>query len=599
MRSPANQLIFTIARFNWPLLAANLSTNLCSAILEGTTLGVVYLAIAVLSEEGSNQELSPALIWLSNRGFLSGSGESVFLLLLGVAVILQILLSLSNYCNKVSAAYFSARAQPQVTEQVFNRIMSFSFSCASRYKVGDLIKFASSSPGTVNAQITTINNLVVSTTFALTYSLILIRLSPLLALSAIALAAAIIAVQRLLVPKIVATSRQLMNAQVETSKYMTENIQALRVLHTFGTQRRAISGFHIRLKKVQASLQNRARLIFLPDALLEVLPIMAIAVLAGTAYTVTQSTETILPMLLTFLLALQRLAIRLRGVSGAFTTLADNTAGLERLNAILMTKDKQFYSTTGESFKGLDSDIKFEGVSLSYTQDDSFALKDITFIIPKNKVTALVGQSGAGKSSIVDLLVGLHQPSKGRIVVNNKPLEQYEPETWQQHIGVVSQDTFIFNCSILENIRYGNPEATVEKVIEAAQAAQAHAFILHLSNGYETIVGERGYKLSGGQRQRIALARALLKQPDILILDEATSALDSESERLIQEALEKFQANRTIVVIAHRLSTITDADNIIVLNQGQIAEEGSHKTLLKSQASYTHYWNLQTQASRV
>ncbi|MEO1256230.1 MAG: ABC transporter transmembrane domain-containing protein, partial [Bacteroidota bacterium] len=202
-------------------MAANLFTNLCGAVLEGTTLGVIYLAISFLAKDEPRQSYPEQLAWFLNRMPLSGA--QMFLVLLMVAVILQTLLSFSNYCNKVSAAYFSARVQPQVTGKVFERIMSFSFACASRYKVGDLIKFTSSASGTVNTQITTINNLVVSLTFAITYSFILIKLSPLLALAAVALSIVIVLVQRLLVPRITAVARQLMAVQVESAKYMTEN----------------------------------------------------------------------------------------------------------------------------------------------------------------------------------------------------------------------------------------------------------------------------------------------------------------------------------------------------------------------------------------
>jgi len=162
-------------------------------------------------------------------------------------------------------------------------------------------------------------------------------------------------------------------------------------------------------------------------------------------------------------------------------------------------------------------------------------------------------------------------------------------------MGVVSQDTFIFNQPIIENIRYGKPEATETEVMEAAKDAQAHEFITALPERYETVVGERGYRLSGGQRQRIALARAILKQPEVLILDEATSALDSYSERLVQQALAMFQQDRTVLVVAHRLSTITGADQILVLEQGEIMERGTHQELLNRGERYAHYWNLQAQ----
>jgi ATP-binding cassette, subfamily B, bacterial MsbA len=593
LKSPAYRLVTATVSRNWSLLAINLFTNLLSALLEGSTLGVIYLAISLLSDSSSNQQLSPVLKQLLSIFPLPV--ELLFLVLIGAAVVLQALLALSSYSNKVSTAYLSARAQPQVTGRVFEQIMSFSFACASHYKIGDLVMFANDAALTVNNQIQILNSLVVDLTFNIVYAAILVKLSPLLALIAVVLAIVIIVVQRHILPRLRAAAHRLNSTQVELSKQMTENIQALRLLHTFGTQERAANEVKHLLKEMQMQLQRRARIYYLPEPILDVLPILSLAILAALAYGMSDSPKTFLPLLVTFLLALQRLAVRLRGVAGAFTQLADNSANIQRLSSILETQDKQFALVGGEQFESLQSDICFEEVSLSYTNDQALALQNLNFKILKNQVTALVGQSGAGKSSIVDLLIGLYQPSLGQITVNGKSLQSFNQASWRQHIGVVSQDTFIFNSSILENLRYGAPEATLEDVIEAAKAAQAHQFILDLPDGYETTVGERGYRLSGGQRQRLALARAILKQPEILILDEATSALDSESERLIQQALAQFQRDRTVIVIAHRLSTIVEADQILVMEKGQLVEQGNHRALIQKQERYARYWNLQTQ----
>ncbi len=595
LNTPAYRLIVATACRNWSLLAISLSTNLLGAVLEGSTLGVIYLAVSLLSEGSQNQ---PQLV----QQFLSvvplSQGQQ-FLGFLGLAVLLQALLALSNYANKVSTAYLSARAQPQVTGRVFEQIMSFSFACASHYKIGDLLMFASSAASTVDGQIQCLNDLVVSLSFTIVYAVILISLSPVLALVAVLLALVVIIVQQRLLPRLRAAAHRLNHAQVELSKRMTENIQALRLLHTFGTQQRATDEVICLLRDVQAQLQRRARIFFLPEPILDVLPILSLAVLAALAYGMSSTPETILPLLLTFLLALQRLSLRLRTVAGVFTQLADSSANIQRLNTILDTSDKQFTLIGDKPFESLQTDICFEKVSLSYGEDQMYALQDLTFKFPRNRVTALVGQSGAGKSSIVDLLIGLYQPTKGQITVNGKALQHYNQSSWRQHVGVVSQDTFIFNSSILDNLRYGALEATFEEVVAAAKAAQAHSFILDLPDGYDTTVGERGYRLSGGQRQRLALARAILKQPEILILDEATSALDSESERLIQQALAEFQQDRTVIVIAHRLSTIVGADQIVVLEKGQFIEAGNHKTLIKQKGRYAHYWNLQTHEAAV
>lgn len=593
LNSPAYRLIIATAYRNWSLLAINLFTNILSALLEGSTLGVIYLAISLLSKGSQNQQISPVLEQLLS--IVPLPTEFLFVAMLGLAVLLQTLLALSNYGNKVSAAYISARTQPQVTGRVFEQIMSFSFACASRYKIGDLVMYANNAALTVNNQIQYLNGLIVNLTFTIVYAAILISLSPLLALMAVVLAVIMLIVQRQLLPRLQDAAYHLNSAHVELAKQMTENIQALRLLHTFGTQQRATEGILVILQKLQNQLQKRARIFYLPEPILDILPILSLAILAALAYSMTSTPEAILPLLVTFLLALQRLSVRLRGVVGAFTQLADDSANLQRLDSILTTKDKQFALVGGETFESLQTDICFEGVSLSYTDDQSFTLQNLNFRIRKNQVTALVGQSGAGKSSIVDLLIGLYQPSLGQIIVNGKGLQHYNQASWRQHIGVVSQDTFIFNSSILENLRYGAPEATFEEVVEATKAAQAHQFILNLPDGYETTVGERGYRLSGGQRQRLALARAILKQPEVLILDEATSALDSESERLIQQALADFQHNRTVIVIAHRLSTIVEANQILVLEKGRLVEQGSHRALMQKEGRYAHYWSLQTQ----
>jgi ATP-binding cassette subfamily B protein/subfamily B ATP-binding cassette protein MsbA len=209
---------------------------------------------------------------------------------------------------------------------------------------------------------------------------------------------------------------------------------------------------------------------------------------------------------------------------------------------------------------------------------------------------ALVGPSGAGKSSVADLLVGLYTPTAGRVLIDDQDLNQLDLISWQQRLGVVSQDTFLINASLADNIGFGRPDASRAQIEAAAALAQASGFIETLPEGYDTLVGERGYRLSGGQRQRISLARAFLRNPELLILDEATSALDSHSERLVQEALERFEDGHTVLVIAHRLSTVVGADLICVMRNGQIAEQGTHNELLSRQGVYKDLWDMQAMA---
>jgi subfamily B ATP-binding cassette protein MsbA len=236
--------------------------------------------------------------------------------------------------------------------------------------------------------------------------------------------------------------------------------------------------------------------------------------------------------------------------------------------------------------------IDFDDVWFEYEKDVP-VLKGVSFHAEAGATTALVGSSGSGKSTILSLVLNFIQPTKGEIKVDGKDLQEVRLRDYRSHLGVVLQDNFLFDGSILDNIRFANPHANLEKIKEMCRVANADEFIEKFPNGYDTIVGERGVKLSGGQRQRIAIARALLADPRILILDEATSSLDSESEALIQEGLRRLRQGRTTFVIAHRLSTIRSADQILVVEAGQIFERGSHEELIALGGRYKQLYDKQ------
>ena len=240
--------------------------------------------------------------------------------------------------------------------------------------------------------------------------------------------------------------------------------------------------------------------------------------------------------------------------------------------------------------------VTFENVTFEYRAGEP-ALRNMSIDIPPGQVLAIVGPSGAGKSTIANLLPRFYDPQEGRILIDNVDIKNVTVRSLREQIAMVPQDTILFSASIFENILYGRLDATREEVMEASRAANAHDFILQLPDGYDTQIGERGCQLSGGQRQRISIARAILKDPRILILDEATSALDAESERLVQEALDKLMVGRTTLVIAHRLSTIQRADSILVLDKGRMIECGCHADLLESGGLYCKLYSLQTDES--
>lgn len=248
-----------------------------------------------------------------------------------------------------------------------------------------------------------------------------------------------------------------------------------------------------------------------------------------------------------------------------------------------------------ESVRG---ELALQNVTFAY-QGGEAVLENFSLHIPAGNTIAIVGSTGSGKSTLVKLLLRLYEVQAGKITLDGIDLRNLKVKDLRQAIGLVSQDVFLFYGSVRENIAYGSAEASFEEVVEAAQIAEAHDFILQLPQGYETIVGERGQKLSGGQRQRLAIARAILKNPPILILDEATSAVDNETEAAIQRSLERITLNRTTIAIAHRLSTVRNADCIYVIEQGRIIEQGQHEQLLKKQGIYASLWRVQTGLSAV
>jgi subfamily B ATP-binding cassette protein MsbA len=296
-------------------------------------------------------------------------------------------------------------------------------------------------------------------------------------------------------------------------------------------------------------------------------------------------------LFLTFIIIFSQLLRPIQSISNGMALMNKAKVSLDRVNEVLQTDEKITEKPNAKTIVDFKSKISFENISFKYAEEtiiSSFSLE-----VKKGKLIAIVGESGSGKSTLMDLLPRFYDVNEGSILIDEVDIRDYKIADLRGLIGIVSQESILFNISVLENIAFGDPNPDRNRVIEAAKIANAHGFISDMDEAYDSIVGERGNKLSGGQKQRLSIARAVYKNPKILILDEATSALDTESEMLVQEALEKLMENRTSFVIAHRLSTVRNADEIIVLAKGKIIEQGNHEDLTKKKGAYHKFCELQ------
>jgi len=331
----------------------------------------------------------------------------------------------------------------------------------------------------------------------------------------------------------------------------------------------------------------------LASPLSEFLGIVVVAALLWFGAQQVFSNELSAPTFFAFLYAFFNIIAPAKSFSSAYFNVQKGLAAATRIDQVLEIAPAIIKSKDAQPFASFETSIRYEGVCFNYSKAEGNVLEDINLEIPKGKVIALVGASGSGKSTFVDLLARFYDPTAGRILVDHWDLRTLKISDLRDHLGIVSQEPILFHDTIYNNILFGTKAKNRAAVIEAAKIANAHEFIMATEQGYDSVIGDRGNKLSGGQKQRLTIARAILKNPAILILDEATSALDAESEQLVQDALNKLMKNRTAIVIAHRLATVQMADEILVLESGRITERGNHQQLMEQQGTYHSLVNLQ------
>jgi subfamily B ATP-binding cassette protein MsbA len=378
----------------------------------------------------------------------------------------------------------------------------------------------------------------------------------------------------------------------DITSLLQEAISAVRVVKSFVREDYEIDRFKKQnFLNFRAQMKN-TQLMAILSPTVEFLAAIAVTLIVWYGgYEVVNGTLTA-GALIAFLTYSVNLANPVKRLSRVYGTIQKAMAAADRVFDVLDTEEDIQDKDGAIALPKIDGKVTFENVVFEYKKDTP-ALRSISLEAKPGQMVAIVGPSGAGKSTIANLIPRFYDVNSGAIKIDDVDIRDVQMKSLRQQIGIVPQETMLFSGTVAENIQYGRLEATREEVIEAAKAGNANEFILELPNGYETKIGERGSNLSGGQRQRIAIARAILKNPRVLILDEATSALDTESEKLVQGALDKLMIGRTSFVIAHRLSTILQADQIIVLERGQIKEAGTHTELLRKRGLYSNLYNIQ------
>ncbi|MAD52061.1 MAG: ABC transporter ATP-binding protein [Candidatus Marinimicrobia bacterium] len=374
---------------------------------------------------------------------------------------------------------------------------------------------------------------------------------------------------------------------------ITETLSSIRVVKAFAMEEYEVQRFFKETRQYFQLILRRAKLRLLASPITETLGVMMGVLLLWIGGIEVLSGKGLTPEdFLRFILLLFAMMDPLRKLSKVNVELQAGAASAERIFAILDTAPTIVNKQDAVTIDTFEEKISFKNVSFRYESDDT-VLQDISFEIEKGSVVALVGSSGAGKSTLADLIPRFYDVNQGSITIDEQNIQNITLNSLRSMMGIVTQETILFNDSIRANIAYGQKIINDEQVLDASKAANALEFINELPEGIDTVIGEKGVKLSGGQRQRLAIARAIMKNPPILILDEATSALDTESERLVQQALETLMADRTVLVIAHRLSTVTNADKIIVLDKGEIKEMGTHNELMEKEEYYSNLYNIQ------
>lgn len=514
------------------------------------------------------------------------------LLRLGLLIALVFALkNLFKYWGSVTSAKLEENIVRQVRDDLFRKLTSFSIDYFVKRRQGELLSIVTNDVGVLNhTTVFAFTGTVKEFIQILIFIFTLISISPSLTLIAFSSSIFSVIMIRFSVKYLKKYASRMQAAMADYTTTLQEMLQGIRIIKAYNAKEMADERFKKDSEHYVRSAVKMKKITALVPAINEVVAILALCIVlmvGGNAVLVEKTIRA--DELLTFLFALFALMTPVNIIVNSYTQFQRGIVSGSRIYDVLETNSTIIEGK--DKIASFEKEIRLEGVKFSYT--DTEILKGIDITIPKGKKIALVGGSGSGKSTILDLITRFYDPSSGSISIDGKNIRELDSDSYRSLFGIVSQETILFNDTVRHNIRYGYGQATDGDMAEAAKIANAHNFISKLPQGFETRIGDRGITLSGGERQRLAIARALIRKPQILIFDEATSALDVESEKIVQDAINNSLKDKTAIIVAHRLSTIIDCDVIFALKDGQVAEYGSHKELLERNGIYKALYDIQ------
>ena len=580
------RIILGLVRKHWLLICVMATVALAGSLAEG--LGA-SLVVPLIEDPGAGTlDDVPILRQVGRHVETMGFGERVR----WVAVALVVLAMIRGVC-KFLALLLSYRLRLKVEgrlrRQAFRQLMAVDLRYVYRARSGDLVATINNYPGDAGEIVRTVGNSLPMIFTILVYASLMMLLSWQLTLAAIALLLLISGVLRkAITTRVRRSARRVYTAIKRMHTVAIEHIVAIKLVHLFLTQARGERQFSEAVDEYQGQVYRRSWLVGLVGPLFSTLNVLVLGVLlVVSTYVLLPKSGSWQALIVLFVVIMYRLMSPAVGLNQARAGVAAKLPSLISLREFIRTDNKPYLAGGDVKAETIREKVSLEGVSFQYYGETATVLNEISFDIRKNRMTAIVGPSGSGKTTIADLVCRLYDCTEGRIALDGTDIRELDIQSWRSKIGVVTQDTVLLNATVGENLRFGKEDATQEEVERAARSANAYGFIAALPKGFDTRLGDRGVGLSGGERQRLCIARALLADPELLILDEATSNLDTESEELIQQAVERARQDRTVLVIAHRLSTIRRADHVVVLQAGHVVEQGTHASLMKSQG---YYW---------